>query len=770
MQPISNVFDKFPRVVRDVAMACGKQVQIEMEGKETELDKSLLEAIKDPLTHIVRNSVDHGIEMPDERVANGKRPDGRLVLRARHEGGNVIIEISDDGAGIDTERVKEKALERGVITSQQAGRMSERELLNLVFLPGFSTAKQVTNLSGRGVGMDVVKTNIERANGSVDLHSAPGEGTTVKIKLPLTLAIVPALIVQTVGKRFAIPQVSLIELVRLEAENARSGIELVHGAPVYRLRGRLLPLVYLNRELGLTANSENEGSTDDAVNIVVLQAEDRQFGLVVDGINDTEEIVVKPLSKHLKGLKAYAGATIMGDGKVALILDVLGLAQSASIVSQARDHSVSEKASEIQQQSSEKHTFLLFAGQGDSRMALALDSLARLEEFPASQIEKSGSQWVAQYRGQILPLVRVNIALEERREKLRQMKIQPFPDSDTVQVLVLNHEGRAFGLVVDKIIDIVEDSAEVKSAAIRAGVLHSVVISERVTELLDIPANPAGLRSSPHAGGARWWRSFTANSEETSAQAHVVSTATDQVNKNLQTVATGAEEMSSTINEISKNASEAARVAGEAVKTAGATNATVGKLGESSAEIGKVIKVITSIAQQTNLLALNATIEAARAGEAGKGFAVVANEVKELANQTAKATEDISQKIAAIQEDTKGAVEAIGSISGVINKINDISGIIATAVEEQSATTNEMTRNVAEAAKGSGEITHNITGVAQAANNTSASVAEAQKATEQLAQMSTQLRQLVEQFKINSDGRGNEHASPRGRAMSAAAR
>jgi len=254
MQPISNVFDKFPRVVRDVAMACGKQVQIEMEGKETELDKSLLEAIKDPLTHIVRNSVDHGIEMPDERVANGKRPDGRLVLRARHEGGNVIIEISDDGAGIDTERVKEKALERGVITSQQAGRMSERELLNLVFLPRFSTAKQVTNLSGRGVGMDVVKTNIERANGSVDLHSAPGEGTTVKIKLPLTLAIVPALIVQTVGKRFAIPQVSLIELVRLEAENARSGIELVHGAPVYRLRGRLLPLVYLNRELGLTAN------------------------------------------------------------------------------------------------------------------------------------------------------------------------------------------------------------------------------------------------------------------------------------------------------------------------------------------------------------------------------------------------------------------------------------------------------------------------------------------------------------------------------------
>lgn len=293
MQPIGNVWAKFPRVVRDLALACKKQVRIEMEGKETELDKTIIEAIKDPLTHIVRNSVDHGMELPAERVARGKPAEGRLLLRAYHEGGQVNIEISDDGAGVNTERVKAKAIQKGIVTAEQAARMGERELVNLIFAPGFSTAEQVSNISGRGVGMDVVKTNIEKIGGTVDVQSVAGQGTTLKIKIPLTLAIIPALVVTTGGDRFAIPQVSLLELVRLEGDEAEAGIEMVYGAPVYRLRGRLLPLVNLAHALGLQEGFRSAGA-QEAVNIVVLQADEHTFGLVVDEINDTEEIVVKP--------------------------------------------------------------------------------------------------------------------------------------------------------------------------------------------------------------------------------------------------------------------------------------------------------------------------------------------------------------------------------------------------------------------------------------------------------------------------------------------
>lgn len=497
MQPIGNVWNQFPRTVRDVALSCNKEVRIEMEGKETELDKTIIEAIKDPLTHLVRNAVDHGIELPEDRVKLGKDRVGRLILRAFHEGGQVNIEIVDDGAGLNRDRIRQKAIERGLITADHAARLSDREIFNMIFLPGFSTAAQVTNVSGRGVGMDVVKTNVEKIGGTVDVHSKPGEGTTVRVKIPLTLAIIPALVVTSAGERFAIPQVNLTELVRVEGGGSNRRIELVHGAPVYRLRGRLLPLVYLGKELQLDQNARIASTNlhDQAVNIVVLQAGERQFGLVVDEVNDTQEIVVKPLRKQLKGIKTFAGASIMGDGKIALILDVMGVAQRSGVISETRDRAFAEKVAEMggTEKAREKQTFLLFAGPDDSCMALPIEMLDRLEELPASQVEQSGSQWVAQYRGRILPLVRLEYALDERRQRRRSPKASAESLGKQFQVLVCHNEGQAVGVVVERILDIVEDVADVKYPATRAGVRYSAVINGRVTELLDIPAV---LRSS----------------------------------------------------------------------------------------------------------------------------------------------------------------------------------------------------------------------------------------------------------------------------------
>ncbi|MGA7905968.1 MAG: chemotaxis protein CheW, partial [Candidatus Sulfotelmatobacter sp.] len=505
MQPIGNIWNKFPRTVRDLAQGCGKDVHLEMEGQDTELDRTIVEAIKDPLTHLVRNSVDHGIEVPDNRAKAGKPRSGLLKLRAFHEGGQVNIEIIDDGAGLNLERIRKKAIERGLITPEQAAHLAERDAFNLIFLPGFSTAEKVTNVSGRGVGMDVVKTNVEKIGGMVDITSRVGHGTTVRVKIPLTLAIIPALVVTCRGERFAIPQVGLTELVRLEADEVAKGIEMVHGVPVHRLRGRLLPLVYLSRELQLLEEGGKPANQDEAVNIVVLQANDRQFGLVVDEINDTEEIVVKPLRKQLKALKTFAGSTIMGDGKVALILDVMGLAQRASVVTQLQEHAIGEKSAASRELAAEKRRYLLFAGPGGSRMAMALDTLARLEELPASNVEKAGTQWVAQYRGQILPLINLEFALEERRRSRQNAKLLANDSAAPLQVLVCDHEGHTVGLVVEQILDIVENTAEVKYAASRPGVLYSTVIDERVTELIDVPTvlRAAGFGSSQTAPNAK---------------------------------------------------------------------------------------------------------------------------------------------------------------------------------------------------------------------------------------------------------------------------
>jgi len=605
MQPIGNIWSKFPRVVRDLATACGKQIRLEMEGKETELDKTLIEAIKDPLTHVVRNAVDHGVEVPDKRISAGKPAEGRLFLRAFHEGGQVNIEISDDGAGIDYERVKQKALEKGLITSNHAARMTDREASNLIFLPGLSTAEKVTNVSGRGVGMDVVKTNIEKIGGTVDIQSRPGHGTTLKIKIPLTLAIIPALIVTSSGDRYAIPQVSLLELVRLEGEQARKGIEMIHGAAVYRLRGKLLPLVNLNHELqakgvesvsdgatldgldfasarnkhllwksrlrdflngqktltaaeatshkdctlgkwlyssglekfgklpevqqlesrhqqlhqsvgevislktsgdtkgaerelarvdvvssqivSLLAGLERQMSASSAVNIVVLQADDRQFGLVVDEINDTEEIVVKPLGKQLKGITTFAGATIMGDGRVALILDVLGVAQRANVVSEIRDRSVSEKAAGAEIQADSGESLLLLGGPDDGRMAMPLSLVARLEEFARSAIEKAEGRHVVQYRSRILPLIHLSSALTERRQESRNSgPPEAGAEDEKIHVVVYTDQDRSIGLVVDRILDIAHETVKIQKHSGRRGTLGTIVVHGRVTELLDI--------------------------------------------------------------------------------------------------------------------------------------------------------------------------------------------------------------------------------------------------------------------------------------------
>lgn len=477
MLPIGNTWARFPRIVRDVAQEIGKKVQLVMEGNETELDRTIIEAIKDPLTHIIRNAIDHGIEKPEARLAAGKPEQGLLILRAFHEGGQVNIEIMDDGRGVNIARVKEKAVEKGLITAEQAARLNERDSVNLLFLPGFSTAEKLTNISGRGVGMDVVKTNVEKIGGSVDLQSVEGQGTTVKIKIPLTLAIIPTLIVTTGAERFAIPQVNLLELVRLEADEVAAKIENVFNAPVYRLRGKLLPLIYLSRVLKIAPAAEAGQAA--AANIVVVQADGQQFGVVVDEVNDTQEIVVKPLGRFLKGLAVYAGTTILGDGGVALILDVMGLAQYARAVSKGAERRDAEADKAHGGAGAEKQSLLIFTLGGSSRMAMPLASVGRLEKFPLEQVEHEGSQEVVQYRGQIMPLVRLSTILDVAT---------PTETGETIPVVVYTRNGRSVGLVVGEIVDVIDDAVALQNTSRRFGLLGSSVIQGRVTEFVDVPA------------------------------------------------------------------------------------------------------------------------------------------------------------------------------------------------------------------------------------------------------------------------------------------
>jgi two-component system chemotaxis sensor kinase CheA len=490
MQPVDTVWSKLPRVVRDLSRQLGRTVRLEMDGRDTELDRSVLEAIKDPLTHLVRNAIDHGIETPERRLAAGKSEEGLLLLRAYHEAGQVHLEIIDDGAGIDPAIIAAKAVERDLVSAAELERMSPREIMQMIFLPGFSTASAITNVSGRGVGMDVVKTRIEGIGGSVDVMSNKGAGSTFRLTIPLTLAIIPALTIGCAERRYAIPQVSVLELVRLSGEHARGGIEHISGAPVYRLRGTLLPLVRLDEQLELVSAGAmvSDGTQiEDGRGgfIVVLQAEQHRFGLVVDDVLDTQEIVVKPLGRHLKGLGFYAGATILGDGQVVLILDAAPLARKANVRTVAAAVSTEHSESVIEH----LEPMLVVQVSADRHAAIPLDMVTRLEEIANTSIERVGGREVVQYRGHIMPMVRLGSLLGVYGGDEND------PDG-SVQLVVHTVEGQSVGFAVDRILDIATERAGSRSDIDDSALLGSVVVGDRVVELLDVQS--AVLAADPN--------------------------------------------------------------------------------------------------------------------------------------------------------------------------------------------------------------------------------------------------------------------------------
>lgn len=471
MQPIGNVFNKFPRIVRDLARSTGKKVNLRIEGADTELDRSIIESIKDPLTHLVRNAIDHGLEDPDTRVQLGKPPVGTLVLRAYHEGGQVVIEIEDDGRGIDVNKIKQKAVERGLISPSEAEKLSDREALALIFKPGFSTAEKVTNISGRGVGMDVVKTNVEKLGGSIDIQTVLGAGTTVRLKIPLTLAIIPALVVTCADQRFAIPQVNLRELVGLSSEEARKNIHLVGQSEFYRLRGEIIPLVRLSKVLGLESEpGENES-------LVVLNTGAMDFGLVVDGIWDSEEIVVKPLGKHFKDIPVYAGATIMGDGRVALILDVVGLSRKVGLKVEDVDRVQEEAGMQTAMGEDEQQFILLFNVSPQEQFAIPLALVARLDKISADKLEFVGGKEIVQYRGRSIPVIRLENFLP----------IQPLPEQEEYHLLVFTEGENEVAFLVSRIVDSIQTSVDLDERLYKIEVvLGASILKGKTTLFLDV--------------------------------------------------------------------------------------------------------------------------------------------------------------------------------------------------------------------------------------------------------------------------------------------
>jgi len=530
MQAIGNVFGKFPRVVRDLSRKLGKQVDLTLEGKEVELDKTIIEAINDPLTHLVRNAVDHGIEPPDQRQAAGKNPTGKIELKAYHEAGQVNVVISDDGKGLDGEKLAKAAIDKGLITEEQAQRMSEKEKVQLIFLPGFSTAKKITDVSGRGVGMDVVKTNLDKLGGQTEIESQPGRGTTIRIKLPLTLAIIPSQIVTVGNERYAIPQVNLVELLRIPAAKVKERVETVGDAEVVRLRGDLLPLVRLADIIGVERRYREPGSPKEhpdrrrrladrrsphrpaagdlpvqeqekpgdtaphrreapfdrrqraasAMNVAVVAAGNMKYGLVVDGMLDSEEIVVKPLGQHLKACKGYAGATIMGDGRVALILDVGYLAHMAGLnqIENPDGQSASvRKEEQAAALAEEMQSMLVFRCGLNEYFAVPVSLVERIEKIRAAKIENIGQKRVMQYRGGSLPLFSID----------QVAQVEPLAENDSHLAIVFNLAGRELGLLATGPVDAVDMIMEVDGQTLRQpGIMGSMIIDGHTTMMVDI--------------------------------------------------------------------------------------------------------------------------------------------------------------------------------------------------------------------------------------------------------------------------------------------
>jgi two-component system chemotaxis sensor kinase CheA len=518
MQPVGNIFNKFPRVIRDMSRNLGKQLELILEGKDVELDKTIMEGLGDPITHLVRNSADHGIEPPDERVAKGKNPVGKIMLRAYHESGQINIEISDDGKGLDTEKITAKALEKGLISPEHAETMTEQEKANLIMLPGLSTAEKVTDVSGRGVGMDVVKSNLDKLGGQVDIETEVDKGTTIRIKLPLTLAIIPSLLVVVGDDRYAIPQVNVNEMLRVPANQVRERIEMVGGAEVLMLRGELIPIIHLSRVLHLDSTftdprtgerhedrrailadarieelaiegedkktvaaesiPERRQSYTSDVNLVIVSAGVYKYAMVVDDLDDTVEIVVKPLGHHLQDCQAYAGATIMGDGQVALILDVSGLARLAELASlAAMKKTADETVAADKDDKKSKLSLLLFRNSPDEQCAVPLSLVARVAQVKAKDIEIKGGKKVLQYRGgslQVYALEEVaNVGMLENREELI--------------VIIFPVAGREVGLLATPPVDAVEVAVTVDEMTLRQnGVSGSAIIEGQTTLIIDV--------------------------------------------------------------------------------------------------------------------------------------------------------------------------------------------------------------------------------------------------------------------------------------------